>query len=153
MRKWFLSLAVLAWVMSVGGVALADDGLEIPGAIEMKQGMLVKWDSPEGGVDNLTTVTIARTTSLESFGRWNALWDGWTLDFGFAYDANQFNTAALLVGRDFGTLGKYLPIAFPLKDQIEITIYPLGIFADDVFDNPSVHGASGVGVINFEVKF
>ena len=153
--KWikesFLSLAILA-AMFAAAPAHADD-LTLPDGITIKQGMLVKWDDPDLGVKNLSTVTIAQTHALESFGDWNMLWDGWSVDVGMAWDANSFNTAALLLGRDVGTIGKYLPIDFPLKDKLKITVYPLGIFAEDVFDHPSVHGASGVAFIKLDVTW
>lgn len=138
----------------IAAPAFADDALvTVPSSIELKQGFLVRWDNPQGGVENLTTVTIARTHAIPEFGKWNALWDGWTIDAGFAYDGSAINTGAVLVGREFGTLGNYLPIDFPLKDQLKITVYPFGIEGTDIFDNPSIHGASGLGIIKFDVSF
>lgn len=151
-KKTAVLLALFLMVMS--SFAYADEfPVAIANKVQMKQGMLVPWDDPTGGIENLSAMTLARTMPIESWGRWNALWDGWTLDAGFAYDSQSFNTGALLVGREFGTLGKYLPIDFPLKDKVQVTIYPFGIVATDVFDGPSIHGASGVGIIKFDISW
>lgn len=124
----------------------------------VKQGFVVKWHNPElsenqGLVDNLSVVTIAKTRPVDGLGRWNALVDGWTLDAGVAYDAAEFNTVALLLGRDFGTIGKYFPIDFPLKDKIQMSIYPIGIVVEDVTDDFEIHAASGVGILKFDIAF
>lgn len=152
MKKVALLVAVLGILCSS---SWADDTplVSVPSTIEMKQGFLVKWDEPEGGVENLTTVTIAKTKPIESLGDKNVWLDGWTLDLGIAYDAASFDTVALLVGRDFGTIGKYLPIDFPLKDKLELSVYPIGIFVEDVFGDSSIHGASGLGIVKFDVQF
>lgn len=160
MKKLILVLLLLLSVIP----AIAEDAavaptptheyaIALPTTIEVKQGMLISWNDPTAGVNNLSCITLAKTYPVESFGKWNALWDGWSLDAGFAYDANQFNTGALLLGREFGTLGKYLPIEFPLKDKIKITLYPVGIQVNNLFDSPEISGASGVGVIKFDVSF
>lgn len=150
MKKITAFLLLFLW----GGVALADDAaISIPSKINLKQGFLVKWKDPEGGLKNLTTLTLAETRPVSSWGKWNALWSGWTLDIGIAYDGAGINTGALLVGREFGVVGDYLPIDFPLKDKIKITLYPVGIYAEDITDHPAVQGASGVGVIKFDISF
>lgn len=125
--------------------------VSFPSSIEMKQGAILKWE--DNKLENLTTVTIAETQAVESFGRWNAAFEGWTVDLGIAYDAGTLDTVALLLGRKLGNLDKYLPIAFPLKDKLEVTIYPIGVYADDVFDDMTVSGASGVGIIKFDITF
>ena len=145
-------LLVLSFILLSSSFAIAD-GVLIPDKLSIKQGMLINWKDPQGGVKNLSTVTVAETKPVESWGKWNALWDGWTLDAGFAYDATGFNTGALLVGRQFGTLGKYLPINFPMKDKIQVTIYPTGIEIDDLFGQPKTHGASGLGIIKFDISW
>ena len=141
-------IAITLRLFLFGGVAFADD------FVTLKQGALLRWDSEEGGaVENLSTVTLARTKPIESLGKWNALWDGLTLDAGFSYDAQTFDSVAILIGRDFGTLGKYLPIEFPYSDRIQITLYPFGIIVDDPTSSFDVSGASGIGIVKFEVGF
>ena len=147
-----MALLIVLFIIA-GRLSYADEIIGLPEGITVKQGMLVKWKDPESGVANLSTVTIARTKSVEQWGKWNALWDGWTLDAGFAYDATSFDTGALLIGREFGTLGKYLPIEFPLADKIDITLYPVGVYVDNLFEHPTVQGASGVGIIKMSVSF
>ena len=143
-RKWIKCLMLLLITLTVTMQAHA---------IELKQGALIRWDDDECDIENLTTVTIARTYPIESLGKWNVLWDGWTLDFGAAYAADQFNTGALLIGRNFGTIGKYLPVEFPLKDRLEVSIYPVGIIASDILGDAEISGASGLGIAKFEVNF
>ncbi|MDI6732304.1 MAG: hypothetical protein QME16_00025 [Planctomycetota bacterium] len=118
--------------------------------VNLKQGFVYSWKHKQ--VKNLTTFEIAKTRAVESIGKWNALLEGWSIDAGGAYDTNVFN-GVLLLGREFGTLGKYLPIDFPLKDKISITLYPIGLYVRDIFNSPDVTLASGVGIIKISLKF
>ncbi len=145
MKKAFLSILFSCLLFTP---AFADES-----DLTLKQGFLIRWDAVEGELDNISMVTLARTKPVESIGDWNILLDGWMLDAGVAYDAGSFNTVALLVGREFGTLGKYLPIEFPLKDKLKITIYPFGVILDDPFTDAEISGASGVGIINIGMTF
>lgn len=121
--------------------------------LSLKQGFLMNWnDGDDVKLNNLSTFEVARTKPVESWGNWNALWEGWTLDAGFAYDAAAINTGALLIGREFGTLGKYLPIDFPLKDLLKITIYPIGVSATNLFHKPKWKACSGGAFVKFTIK-
>ena len=62
-------------------------------AIDLKQGFIYSWG--DRTIKNLTTVETMKTKPIESIGKWNALWDGWSLDAGFAYDGDSLNTTAL----------------------------------------------------------
>lgn len=121
--------------------------------VKMKQGFITGWDAFK--IENLTTVEVIKTRPIEGWGKWNVLVDGWSIDFGGAWDANdQFNTGVMMLGRNLGTLGDYLPIDFPLKDKIKITLYPIGLYATDLSTGDArFSGASGVGVIEFNIKF
>lgn len=119
--------------------------------ITLKQGVVYTWNANE--VNNLTTFTVAKTKPIDSFGKWNILWEGWSIDAGFAYDADSFNTVGLLLGRELGVIGKYLPIDFPLKDKLEITIYPIGILVQEPFDGFETKTCSGGAIVKFNVKF
>ncbi len=135
--------------------AFADSSpIALPSSIQLKQGMLLKWDNPGAGVLNLSTFTVAETVASPHFNKLeNAIWEGWTIDAGFSYDAQNFGIAALMLGRDFGTLGKYLPISFPLADKFSLTVYPIGMTVDDPSGHPRVEGASGLGLIKLSVSF
>ena len=86
MKKLLVVVFMLSLLM-LGGRdgCFADDvtGLDV----SMKQGFLLNWDNPEYKLNNLTTFEVMRTRKVESWGNWNALWVGWTLDAGFAYDS------------------------------------------------------------------
>lgn len=153
MKRLIVIASIIASVFGVGVSFAEDSALVIPSGFELKQGAIAKWNDGADKLENLTTVTVARTRPVEAWGKWNALWAGWTVDLGAVYDANTLDTVAVLLGREFGTIGDYLPIDFPLADKVAITLYPVGIYADDVFDDMSVSGATGVGIVKFDVEF
>jgi len=147
--KRILALLVVGLLMSGGCHDFMPQA--IGQEINLKQGFLYLWK--DGEISNLTTVEVAKTKPVENFGKWNILWDGWTLDAGFAYKTSSLQNVALVLGRDFGTLGKYLPIDFPFKDKIQITLYPIGLYVRDIFDHPTLTGCSGGGFIKLSIKF
>jgi hypothetical protein len=118
----------------------------------LKQGFVIPWK--DGHVKNLTTIETLRTKAVEGWGKWNMLVDGWTVDAGYAYDASTSDVGALLIGRQFGTLGKYLPfLDFPLADKITITIYPVGLYINNLKDKPQFNGCSGGAFIRLTIQF
>lgn len=119
--------------------------------ISLKQGLIFTWKGQQ--LKNLTCTKVANTKVIESWGKWNALWAGWSLDAGWAYDGSEVNSCALMLGRKLGTLGDYLPIDFPFADKLEITLYPVGMYAVSIFDHPKIQGASGGSFLKIEVKF
>jgi hypothetical protein len=150
MKKLILIAALLLW----GGVALADDNpIGIP-SLSVKQGAIIEWGAKGTGLKNLSTVTILETRANPNWKPLvNALWSGNTIDVGFAYDATSFNTGAILLGREFGTLGDYLPINYPLAKVLKITLYPIGIYAEDIWNSHQVKVCSGVSVLKLSVTF
>lgn len=140
-------------VILMSGVAYADESVvSIPTSLDVHQGFVIPWDNASSGFMNMSTLKVMETNSYEPFGAWNALWDGWSLDAAWSYDAGT-SKAGLMLGRHFGTLGKYLPISYPLADKVDITLYPIGIIVDDITGSPNVGGASGAGIIKFDVNF
>jgi len=119
--------------------------------VNLKQGFLFTWEGQQ--LKNSTSLEIAHTKPIEGLGKWNALWDGWLLDVSWVYDADTLDSCALLIGRDFGTLGNYIPIDFPLKDKISLTVYPIGLYAERVFDHPEIQGCSGGAILKLGLKF
>jgi hypothetical protein len=120
--------------------------------VTLKQGFIVPWRDAK--LQNMTVVETLNTKPIESWGKWNILWDGWSVDTGIAYDAEDvLSTGVVLLGRNFGTLGKYLPINFPLKDQVVITIYPIGIYVSDLNDSAKFTGCYGGAFVNVGIKF
>lgn len=121
--------------------------------ISLKQGLIATWGDLE--VKNTTLVEIANTNPVEKWGKWNVLWDGWSLDLGYPFDNSTSKDIALMLGREFGTLGKYVPINFPFKDKLVITIYPIGLYAKDLlsFEELKLKPASGGAFIKATLKF
>lgn len=118
----------------------------------VKQGFVIPWE--DGHVKNLTTLEVVKTKPVEGWGMWNAVVDGWTIDAGYAYDATTSDVGALLLGRQIGTLGKYVPfLNFPLADKIVITFYPVGLYITSLKDKPDFHGCSGGAFIRLTVSF
>ena len=150
-KKLFLFFAL---VLALCPVAMADEpiALEIPSGITLRQGFVIPWENPGDGFMNMTTTTILRTKESAEFGTWNALWEGWSLDAAWSYDSGT-SSVGLMVGRHLGTLGKYLPIDYPLADKIDITLYPIGFVVDRPFDEPEMTAASGAGIIKLSMSF
>lgn len=121
-------------------------------SLQLKQGVVFKLKDGDSSAKNLTAVTIAKTTPVNGWGKWNALYSGWTIDAGVAYDANTADTLAVLLGREFETLGDYLPVAFPLKDKLSITIYPIGIYLEDLYDTPRASMCAGGALITVKME-
>lgn len=155
MKKSMIALfSVMALFM--GALAFADEVPNLPvtltNGVHLKQGFIIPWEKPESGFMNMTTATIAQTEPYAPFGAWNALWDGWTLDAAWSYDAGTSNVG-LMIGRHFGTLGKYLPISYPFADKIDITLYPAGFTVANIDSKPDFSGATGAAIIKFDVAF
>jgi hypothetical protein len=138
---------LLVSLFFLGSVYSEDNKL----SITTKQGFVYSWKDKE--VKNLTTFETVKTKKIDSLGKWNVLWDGWSIDAGFSYDSAELDTGAILLGRNFGTLGEYLPFDFPLDDLVEITLYPFGLYINDLFHSPEIEYCTGLGLIKFEIKF
>ena len=141
MKKVIL-VAVLVMLLAVPVMA---------GNLTLKQGTVVSWS--DGKLKNLSTVEVMKTKNQESWGKWNILWDGWSIDGGISYGTSDIDAVALMLGRNFGTLAKYLPIEMPLADKLVVTLYPAGIYMSDWQDSINVAGCSGGAFINFGLEF
>ncbi len=120
--------------------------------VTLKQGALMTWEHQQ--FKNLTCVNIAETTQNINWPKWaNAIWSGWDLDVAWVYDASTLDDCALLLGRKVGTLGGFLPINYPLLDKIDITVYPIGLYATSLFDHPQFQGCSGGALVKLGVQF
>ena len=149
MKRVLIAVFLLLW----GGVAFADNPIGIPN-LSIKQGAIIEWGGKGTGLKNLSTVSILETRANPNWKPWvNALWSGNTIDVGFAYDATSFNTGAVLLGREFGTLGDYLPINYPLANVLKITLYPIGVYAEDIWNSHQAKVCSGVSVLKLSVTF
>jgi len=149
MRK--LIFIALAICFVIAGCRQVKPALAQDLNISLKQGFVYLWK--DNAVKNLTTIETVHTLPVESWGKWNAIIDGWTLDVGAVWDASGINDGAIMLGREFGTLGKYLPLSFPFKDKLKITLYPIGIYIRDIFNQPKLTAASGGAFVKLEVKF
>ena len=147
-KKLLIGITIISLILSLGvGVAAAEET-----NIKVKQGIIYTWKDTE--TKNITTVEFAKTKAIDGFPAWaNALIDGWTIDVGAAYENSIIEDGAVLLGKEIENLGKYIPIDFPLKDKLSVTIYPLGLYVEDIFDGPTIQGSSGGAFIKFNVVF
>ena len=125
-------------------------------SITTKQAVFFISDSKS--VKQLTAFEVIKTDvdQVPSWPMWvKALYGGWVLDAGFAYDDTKvLENGALALGRRMGTLGDYLPLTFPLMNKIEITLYPAMAYCEKILTNPQrPKYGFGVGYIKAEVKF
>lgn len=151
MNKSFMMVLSACVILFISASVLAQDESNSI-TITAKQGFVMTWE--DATVKNLTTFETIRTKPVEGWGKWNAFVDGWLLDAGFAWDANTVDNGAVLLGRKFGTLGKYIPfLDFPLLNKVDITIYPLGIYINDLTHHPRIEGCSGGAIVRAEIKF
>jgi hypothetical protein len=155
MKKLFLILGIcliLCGCKQFNPEPAFAEGESKPVTITAKEGFVMTWDNPV--MKNLVTFETVRTKEVDSWGQWNALTAGWSIDAGFAFDAKTINTGALLIGRQFGTLADYLPfLDYPLLNKISITIYPVGLYIENLTDHPKFKGCSGGAIIKAEIKF
>ena len=142
--KLLCTLAVCFMMMI--GVAMAD--------VELKQGFVVKWDG--GEIKNMTTAELMNTKPVEGWGKWNSVVDGWSIDAGYPFENSTEKDGCLVLGRELGTLAKYLPfIDLPFKDILTITVYPVGLYAKDLlnFKKLELEGCSGGSFAKATLKF
>jgi len=109
-------------------------------------------------VKQMTAFEVIKTDAdqVASWPKWvKAVYAGWTLDAGFAYDDTKvLESGALALGRRMGTLGDYLPLKFPLMNKIEITLYPAMAYCEKLLTNPQrPKYGFGAGYIKAEIKF
>lgn len=145
MKKIFIVLFVL--FCFVGMVIAEETG------IVLKQSAFFTYNDMER--KNATTVTALKTSPIESAPKWvNMIVDGWVFDAGVAYEDNTIKDAVVLMGREFGTLGKYVPwLIFPFKDKIAISIYPIGAYLPDIAHTFRPEKCFGLGYIKGTLKF
>jgi hypothetical protein len=75
-----------------------------------------------------------------------------SVDAGLAYDSTGVNTGAVLLGWRFGNLlSRWFDI--PFKDAFKLTIYPVGLYIQNLTDNPKASGCSGIAMFSAEIKF
>lgn len=91
-----------------------------------KQGVL--YLVKDAKTKNVTTFQLMSTTHVDSWGTWGTvLWDGMSLDAGIDYDAlNSIDGGSILLGKDFSALIGQIPVDFPLKNVLHLTVYPVG---------------------------
>jgi hypothetical protein len=134
--------ALLVLMIAIPLVAQAEENTF---NLTFKQGLLYYYNVQQ--VKNISCLELAKTKPVDTWGNWNALWEGWSLDGAVSYDAIGVKSAALLIGRNFGTLGKYLPLDFPLADKFTVTLYPFGIAMNNPFDEPEIEFVSGLAYL------
>lgn len=148
MRK-FIALLILVFALFIAmGPVLAQETTDV----NLKQGVVMIWK--DSLVKNVSLYQLANTAPVDSWPKWaNAIVDGWVVDVGPGYDANEIKDGVLLLGREVGTIAKYFPVKFPYLDKIRITVYPVGLYAKGVFDNPKFKGCSGGSYVKLTLQF
>ena len=124
--------------------------------ITTKQGIL--YIPTDNAMKQFTAFEVIKTdvSQVPTWPKWvRALYSGWSLDAGFAYDSSDvLSDGALCLGRKMGTLADYLPVKFPLASYIDITLYPAGVYIEKVFTNPQKPKIGfGGAYIKCEIKF
>jgi len=140
-----------------GGKAYGAETTEDTSAmtITVKQALLFV---PSDNVTKQFTSFETIKTDVSQVANWpkwgKALYDGWSLDVGFAYDdTDVLRDGAIAIGRKLGTLEDYTPLKFPLLKIISITIYPVGAYIENIWKDPKVKFGFGGAYIKAEVKF
>jgi len=165
MKKWFL-ITILMFMLACP--VFAQDTTVVPSTtivgsigdavsdvfnnLTVKQGGVYVWN--DGKLKNTTTYEVLVTTKIDSIGKWNALWEGISLDVGPAYDAlNSVDGGVIMIGKNINKFGDYLPINFPFKDQITLTVQPIGLYFTDSGDKWNFKTASGIAYVQMTIKF
>jgi len=146
MRQFLLAVLFCAFFVGIANADIFD--------IDLKQGAVIGWE--DNNIDNLSTFEAATTKPFKGAPSWvNAIWVGWSIDGGLAYDATGIDTGAILLGREFGAIGSYLPIDFPLKDKLKLTLYPIGVLARGISepDDIDFELCSGGAMVTINAKF
>ena len=150
MKTVMVLIAVMCLVIPITGAQ--DSPLAIPEEFTAKQGMLMLWSNQN--LQHSTTFEAIKTRECPSWPKWaNALWNGNTIDVGFAYDAANADNAVIAVSRTVGTLGNYLPIDFPILEKFHVSITPLAIEMRHFTTDLSFDGASGFSYFEVKAKF
>jgi len=153
MKKFFMGVLIV--LFGFVGVSFAEDsGAGI--SITTKQAVLLIPST--SAVKQFTAFEVIKTDvdQVSSWPKWlKAVYAGWTVDAGFAYDDSKvLQDGALALGRKMGTLGDYLPLKFPLLNKIEITIYPAAAYVEKFLTNPQKPKFGfGGGYVKAEIKF
>ena len=123
--------------------------------ITVKQALL--FVPSDGMTKQFTSFETIKTdvSQVPNWPKWGkALYDGWSVDVGFAYDdTNILRDGAIALGRKLGTLEDYTPLKFPLLKIISITLYPVGAYIENIWKDPKVKFGFGGAYIKAEVKF
>ena len=116
--------------------------------IVIKQHVIYTLDNFEA--KNVTAVTIGRTDATKGILATSPDWvkmiiDGWNLEVGVAYEDTEVGDGAVLLTRDFGTLGEYVPwLIFPFKDRIHLS-FDVGAYLPGIQHSFDPEMAAGAG--------
>jgi len=122
------------------------------GEVTLKQGFIGIYG--EQGIKKMTIAELYHTKKIDSWGKWNALYDGWSIDAGVGYnDLKEIEDAAVVLGRRLGVIADYFPIDFPFDKRIKITLYPIGLYFKDVRNKYDPKLAYAGSYFTGELKF
>ena len=117
-----LLTTILLGISSSVVVAQDTSLISIPSSFTARQGMGMMMS--DQAIMNTTTFEVLETRPVASWPRWaNALYDGITIDAGFAYDASSADNAILVFSRHINAWEQYLPIKLPdFMNKIDLSI-------------------------------
>jgi len=154
MKTLFVLIVMAAIFMTALVPVVSGESLiAIPSELLANQGVAIDWQT--GRILNTTTFDVAYTKPKESWPTWaNDIWDGWRIRAGFAYDSNSADNGILEISRRIGTLGKYVPINFPLLDKITIDFVPAGLKVERFTSGGKLNwgGYSGITYLKGSLK-
>jgi len=167
--KRLLVLAVMLSLCFVGA-AIADDEVivdevaveeevveevtvEEDSAVSVKQALFYTWN--DLSAKNATVVTVMKGKAIASLPKWaNMIIDGMVIDVGAAYEDDTIRDGVVLAGKEFGSLGKYVPwLEFPFKDRLEISLHYAGVYLPNVAEEFDPQACSGIGYLKGTFKF
>lgn len=141
-------IALIVILTCFVGVAIAEDS-----GVSVKQAVFYTWN--DMAAKNATTVTVIKAKAVEGFPKWaNMIIDGTVIDVGAAYEDETIRDGVVFIGKEFGTLGKYVPwLIFPFKDRIEISLHYAGLYLPNVAEEFDPQGCSGLGYLKGTFSF
>lgn len=145
------TVLVVLGIMLMTSTVMAQSPITLPTELSAKQGMVENF---EGNLQNTTTFEALKTRPIEKAPAIvNLIWDGNSVDLGFAYDANSADNAVLLISRHINNWADYLPIVVPEAVKILDISANLGVEVQHFSTSPKWTGCGGFSYLKANIKF
>ena len=134
-------------------IIVEEEVVEEDSAVSVKQALFYTWN--DLSAKNATVVTVVKGKAIASLPKWaNMIIDGMVIDVGAAYEDDTIRDGVVLAGKEFGSLGKYVPwLEFPFKDRLEISLHYAGVYLPNVAEEFDPQACSGIGYLKGTFKF